>query len=275
MPLDSKSERVYVIATIQSGKERELADEVLLRARKHGVRVQMLNFVHGIFDFIIAVSGDRYSIDRVILELRRLPFVRNTDTLIPIEISNLESDTYAPPVRISTPISSEILSSAAPESRSTENLEWEECTSCTCPIVLYSSKDGNTEKVALEIASELKCPIEKITKDSDPSSVELKDFDLVFMGTGIYRSCPNEDIVSFLRSANLDGRKQFALFMTWWRLGKSDLSAFRVVKKILSTKRKRLLEDYYICLGNRLKGYPSIKEKRQARLWASKMFKKS
>ena len=275
MSLDSRSERVYVIANIQSGKERELADEVLSRARNHGVRVQMLNFVHGIFDFIIAVSGDRYSIDRVILELRRLPFVRNTDTLIPIEMSNLESDTYAPPVRISTPISSRTEGPTAPKTRSTENLEWEECTTCTCPIVLYSSKDGNTEKVALEIASELNCPVKKITKDSIPSSVELKDFDLVFVGTGIYRSCPNEDLVTFLRSANLDGRKQFVLFMTWWRIGKSDLSAFRVLEKILSTKRKRLLEDYYICLGNRLKGYPSNKEKRQARLWAIKMFKKS
>jgi flavodoxin len=51
-------------------------------------------------------------------------------------------------------------------------------------IILYSSKGGNTEKVAKEIASELNCQCIKIADDFDSSTVDLNDFDLVFVGTG-------------------------------------------------------------------------------------------
>ena len=62
------------------------------------------------------------------------------------------------------------------------------------PIVLYSSKGGNTEKIACEIASELSCSCIKITKDFNSSTVNLRDFDLVFLGTGIYGAKPDADL---------------------------------------------------------------------------------
>ena len=46
-------------------------------------------------------------------------------------------------------------------------------------IVLYSSKGGNTQKVADEIASELKCESIGITNDKLNSSVDLNKYDSI------------------------------------------------------------------------------------------------
>ena len=48
------------------------------------------------------------------------------------------------------------------------------------PVVLYSTRGGNTEKIAREIAHELNCKCITITKDFDPSTINLNDFDLIF-----------------------------------------------------------------------------------------------
>ncbi len=54
------------------------------------------------------------------------------------------------------------------------------------PVVIYSTKGGNTEKVALEIADELDSKAIKISGKSDFSTISLRDFpDLVFIGTWV------------------------------------------------------------------------------------------
>jgi len=49
-----------------------------------------MDFVHGSFDFIVILNGTKFDIDRRILEMRKLPFVRRTETLIPFEMLNIE-----------------------------------------------------------------------------------------------------------------------------------------------------------------------------------------
>ncbi len=65
---------------------------------------------------------------------------------------------------------------------------------------LYFSATGNTEKVAKRIAAtllELGHQVEtlKVTKDTD---VEVLDYDLVFMGSGVYTWMPGKALVEFI-----------------------------------------------------------------------------
>jgi len=141
------------------------------------------------------------------------------------------------------------------------------------PVVIYSTKSGNTEKVALEIAKELNCKVIKISKETDFSTISLKDFDLVFIGTWIRGGEPSPDMYRFLRQLNLeDNNRQFALFMTWAGGGKSDVMAFNRVKPILDAKNQTLLEDYFKCFGTMFglvrRGHPDAQDLADARKWA-------
>ncbi|MBD3173263.1 hypothetical protein GF326_12425 [Candidatus Bathyarchaeota archaeon] len=146
-------------------------------------------------------------------------------------------------------------------------------------IVLYSSRSSNTEKIANEIASELDCPCIKISKDFNPSTVDLRDFDIVFLGTGIYGAEPNAELLNYLKEMNPKNNVNFALFLTWFGRGTTDKAVYDLVKTIVEDKGCRLLEDYYSCLfeGNIIiarfifpdsKGHPTAEDLSNARKWA-------
>jgi len=148
------------------------------------------------------------------------------------------------------------------------------------PVVIYSTKGGNTEKVALEIAQELKCKAIKIFGAPDFSTISLKDFDLVFIGTWVRGGEPSPDMRRFLKQLNLeDNHRQFALFITWIGGGISDRLTFNRIKQLLEAKNQRLLEDYFKCFGSafRLKkrGHPNSQELVDARKWARKIVSSS
>jgi flavodoxin len=141
------------------------------------------------------------------------------------------------------------------------------------PVVIYSTRGGNTEKVALEIAKELNCKVIKISGETDFSTISLTDFDLVFIGTWVRGGEPSPDMYKFLRQLNLeDNNRQFALFMTWVGGGKSDVMTFNRVKPILDAKNQRLLKDYFKCFGKSFglvrRGHPSAQDLADARKWA-------
>jgi len=52
--------------------------------------VERMDFVHGSFDFVILLRGPMKNIDTRIMELRKSPFVRRTETLICFEMFNWE-----------------------------------------------------------------------------------------------------------------------------------------------------------------------------------------
>jgi flavodoxin len=144
------------------------------------------------------------------------------------------------------------------------------------PVVIYSSKSGNTEKVALEIAKELNCNAIKIFKETDFSAIAFKDFDLVLIGTWIRGGEPSPDMTSFLKQLSLeDSTRYFALFMTWAGGGKSDVLAFNQVKQLLETKNQRLLDSSFKCLGKTFgvarRGYPASQDLANARKWAKNL----
>ena len=144
------------------------------------------------------------------------------------------------------------------------------------PVVIYSTKGGNTEKVALEIAQESNCKAIKISEESDFSKMSLKEYDLVFIGTWIRGGEPSPSMLKFIKQLNLeDSNRQFALFMTWAGGGISDVLTFKRVKQLLEAKNQRLLNDYYKCFGKTFglarRGHPDAQDLADARKWARKV----
>lgn len=141
------------------------------------------------------------------------------------------------------------------------------------PIILYSSKGGNTKKVAKAIESELKCPAIEIGKD--PPTVDLKAYDLVFVGTGIYFASINPHMQRVLESLNLQVPKRFALFLTWGGVGKAYHPALIQLKRILERKNQQVEEAHFKCYGGRShvlvrRGHPNSQDLHGAREWAKK-----
>jgi hypothetical protein len=79
-----------VLVEIQPGKEKEFCDEVLSRGLLLDSRVERMDFVHGSFDFVIVLRGAIKDIDLRVMEMRKSPFVRKTETLICFEMFNWE-----------------------------------------------------------------------------------------------------------------------------------------------------------------------------------------
>jgi hypothetical protein len=82
--------RAYVLVAIQPGKEQEFANEIISKGLILNSKVERMDFVHGSFDFIVILAGRTYDIDHLIFEMRKLPFVLRTETLIPFEMLNWE-----------------------------------------------------------------------------------------------------------------------------------------------------------------------------------------
>ena len=86
--MSTKNGRAYVLVVIHPGKEQDFANEIVSKGLILDSKVERMDFVHGSFDFIIILTGNTYDIDRRILEMRKLPYVRRTETLIPFEMLN-------------------------------------------------------------------------------------------------------------------------------------------------------------------------------------------
>ncbi len=84
--MNAQESRAYVLVEIQPGKEKEFADEVLSRGLGADSKVERMDFVHGSFDFVVMLRGLMKDIDAMVLELRKSPFIRRTETLICFEM---------------------------------------------------------------------------------------------------------------------------------------------------------------------------------------------
>ncbi len=145
------------------------------------------------------------------------------------------------------------------------------------PIVVYSTRSGNTKKVAEAIASELNCPCLRITPDS--STVNINDYDTVFIGTGIYKGQPHQDLLNHLQTMRLNGKKQFALFLTCFGWGKNvaDKNVIDTLGGALDAKGQHMLNNYFSCFGGGLgfvkRGHPDVEELDSAKKWAREIAK--
>jgi hypothetical protein len=82
--------RAYVLMEIQPGKEKGFTDYVMSKGLLKDINVERMDFVHGSFDVVVLLRGSMKSIDTRIMELRKSPFIRRTETLLCLEMYNWE-----------------------------------------------------------------------------------------------------------------------------------------------------------------------------------------
>ena len=84
--MSGENSRAYVLVAIQPGKEQEFANEIMSKGLLFNSKIERMDFVHGSFDFMVMLAGRTSDIDHLIFEMRKLSFVRKTETLIPFEM---------------------------------------------------------------------------------------------------------------------------------------------------------------------------------------------
>jgi hypothetical protein len=88
--MNSEDYRAYVLIEIQPGKEKEFAEYVMSKGLPKDINVERMDFVHGSFDVVVLLRGTMKSIDAKIMELRKSPLIRRTETLLAFEMLNWE-----------------------------------------------------------------------------------------------------------------------------------------------------------------------------------------
>ena len=75
-------------------------------------------------------------------------------------------------------------------------------------VVIYSSKTGNTKKVATAIAEALEkeCELSDVAQNPNP-----EDYDLIFMGFWVDKGMPNKESLDYMNNIK---NKKVALFAT-------------------------------------------------------------
>lgn len=138
--------------------------------------------------------------------------------------------------------------------------------------VFYCSKSGNTKKVAEAIANEMKT--EAIEAAAVGSGYDMKKCDLIFVGSGNYKSAPGNEMVEFLKSVVPAEDRYAALFGTAGGSNKGHLSK---MKEILEKKGIMVLDEW-CCPGQEyaLKnmGRPNEEDLEKARDFARKTLRK-
>lgn len=78
--ISSSNQKAYVLIRVQPGKEIELYDEL-----KQIPNVTGVDLVRGAFDFVVVAEGEAKDVDRVVLRVRKSPYVLNTETMTAFE----------------------------------------------------------------------------------------------------------------------------------------------------------------------------------------------
>jgi uncharacterized protein with GYD domain len=88
-PKDDRA-RAYMLVELHPGKEKEFGDEILSKGFLVDSKVERMDFVHGPYDFVLILSGTMDDIDARLMEMRKSPHVRRTETLIVFEMFDLQ-----------------------------------------------------------------------------------------------------------------------------------------------------------------------------------------
>lgn len=175
--MSGKIGRAYVLVEIVPGMEREFANEVISKGMLFDSKVEKMDFVHGAFDFVVILTGSTRALDRRILEMRKLPYVRRTQTMIPFDMLNWEflSATY-----------SEALPLSKTPHKGGKTIK--EIAQTKSVLVLYNSVSGNTEKMAIAVVEGIKTientqvELKRFAKAED-----LANFDAILVGAPTYK----------------------------------------------------------------------------------------
>ena len=178
--MSKKRSRAYVLVKIVPGMEQEFTNEIVSAEFLFDPKIRKMDFVHGNFDFIVLLNGSTEDIERKILEIRKLQYVRRTETLIPFEVLNSE-------VIAAARGESQPLPTKPSEGKTIE----EKGTRVKKVLIVFSSRTGNTEKMAVAIGEGAKT-VENIQVELKRfvKAENLPNFDAILVGAPTY----HEDI---------------------------------------------------------------------------------
>ena len=116
-------------------------------------------------------------------------------------------------------------------------------------LVAYFSKTGNTEKVAQSIKNGLEGQEVDLKPIKDVDSSNLNNYDLIFLGSGIYASRVNKSLSNLVNAAqNLP--QNFVFFCTHASV-KSYQDGFKLVKRTLKEKNSNIIGEFD-CMGENI-----------------------
>ena len=116
-------------------------------------------------------------------------------------------------------------------------------------LVTYFSKTGNTEKIALSIKSGLEGHNIDLKPVNDVETSSLKEYDIIFLGSGIYASRIDKSLPNLVKAAQ-DLPKNFVFFCTH-ASADSYQDGFKVVKKTLEKFNSKILGEFD-CMGENI-----------------------
>ena len=116
-------------------------------------------------------------------------------------------------------------------------------------LVCYFSNTGNTEKVAKSIAEGLEDENIEVLKieDADPSN--LKNYDLVVLGSGIYGGKLNKKVTDFMKVVS-EYPPKFAFFNTH-QSSTAYQKAFKRIRSKLEESGSKVIGEFD-CIGENL-----------------------
>ncbi|MHA1373996.1 MAG: flavodoxin family protein [Promethearchaeota archaeon] len=116
-------------------------------------------------------------------------------------------------------------------------------------MVCYFSNTGNTEKIARSIAEGLEGEDVELLKieDGDPSN--LKNYDLVVLGSGIYGGKLNKKVIDFMKNVS-EYPPKFAFFNTH-QSATSYQKAFKRIRAKLEENEAKVIGEFD-CIGENL-----------------------
>jgi hypothetical protein len=75
-----RKQKAYILIRVQPGREIELYGEL-----KQIPNIIGIDLVHGPFDFVVVAEGNVSDMDTVVLRIRKIPYVLNTETMTTFE----------------------------------------------------------------------------------------------------------------------------------------------------------------------------------------------
>ena len=76
----ARKQKAYVLIRVQPGKESELYEEL-----KQIPNVTGVDLVRGPFDFVVVAEGNSSDLDTLVLRIRKIAYVLNTETMTSFE----------------------------------------------------------------------------------------------------------------------------------------------------------------------------------------------
>ncbi|MFX1380416.1 MAG: flavodoxin family protein [Promethearchaeota archaeon] len=116
-------------------------------------------------------------------------------------------------------------------------------------LVAYFSNTGNTEKVAQSIKEGLKGHDLDLKPVKDVNPLSLKDYDLIFLGSGIYASRVNKSLSDLINAAQ--SLPQNFVFFCTHASADSYQDGFKLVKRAIKKSNSNILSEFD-CMGENI-----------------------